>query len=90
MAILRQGKTLNLQSDLALRRSLNMGAHRIELIGFSDSAVPQLKVLGLTSEIIAWKLRLFVPACEANGPAILGRLFERWPVRHSSDQSSAA
>lgn len=89
-AILRQGQTLRLQGDLALRRSLNMGAHRIELIGFSDSVVPQLKALGLTSEIIAWKLRLFVPACEANGPAVLGRLFERWPLRHFPGRSSAA
>ena len=90
MAILHQGQTLNLQGDLALRRSLVMGAHRIELTGFSDTAVPQLKALGLTSEIIAWKLRLFVPACDANGPVILGRLFERWPVHHSSDQSISA
>ncbi|WP_245298248.1 strawberry notch family protein, partial [Rhodomicrobium vannielii] len=89
-AILRQGQTFNLQGDLALRRSLVMGAYRIELTGFSDTAVPQLKALGLTSEIIAWKLRLFVPASESNGPAILGRLFERWPVRHSTDRSIAA
>ena len=49
-----------------------MGAHRVELTGFSDGAVPQLKALGLTSEIIAWRLRLFVPTAADRGPAILG------------------
>jgi hypothetical protein len=89
-SVLRRGETVRLQGDLALRRSLVMGAYRIELTGFPDRAVPQLKALGLTSEIIAWKLRLFVPASEDHGPAILGRLFERFPVRHSSDRSNAA
>ncbi len=89
-SVLRHGQTLRLQGDLQIRRSLVMGAYRIELTGFSDTAVPQLKALGLTSEIIAWKLRLFVPTGEDNGPAILERLFERWPVRHSPNQANAA
>ena len=38
-----------------------MGLQRIELEGFSDGMVDRLKALGLMSEIIAWKLRLFVP-----------------------------
>ncbi|MDX2264788.1 MAG: strawberry notch family protein [Hyphomicrobiales bacterium] len=89
-SVLRHGQSLRLQRDFILRRSLVMGAYRIELTGFSDTAVPQLKALGLISEIIAWKLRLFVPAGEDNGPAVLERLFERWPVRHFSNQANAA
>ena len=38
-----------------------MGAYRVELTGFTDGMVDRLKAMGLVSEIIAWKLRLFVP-----------------------------
>ena len=60
-AVIDRGAVLDLAGDLQIRRSLVMGAHRVELTGYSDGAVPQLKALGLTSEIIAWRLRLFVP-----------------------------
>lgn len=48
------------------------------LVG-SDGSVDRLKAIGLTSEIIAWRLRLFIPAGE-RGPAILGQLAERHPI----------
>jgi hypothetical protein len=35
--------------------------------------------MGLTSEIISWRLRLFVPVA-ATGPAILAALMERHPL----------
>ena len=57
-----------------------MGRDRVELTGFGESSVPALKALGLVSEIIAWRLRLFVPlgeGCEG----ILNRLFEQAPPR---------
>ena len=38
-----------------------MNRHRLELVGFGDTVVDRLKAQGLVSEIIAWKLRLFVP-----------------------------
>ena len=38
-----------------------MNRHRLELVGFGDTTVDRLKAQGLVSEIIAWKLRLFVP-----------------------------
>jgi hypothetical protein len=38
-----------------------MNRQRLELVGFGDTLVDRLKAQGLTSEIIAWKLRLFVP-----------------------------
>jgi hypothetical protein len=43
-------------------------------------AVSQLKALGLVSEIIAWRLRLFVPTAEERGPAVLGAILDRRPL----------
>jgi hypothetical protein len=43
-----------------------------------------LKAPGLTSEIIAWRLRLFVPADEDRGPAILAAILERRPLVFST------
>ena len=60
---------LDLAGGLQIRRSLVMSACRVELTGFTDGVVPQLKALGLASEIIAWRLRLFVPTAEDRGPA---------------------
>ena len=58
-----------------------MGAHRVELTGFSEGGtVASLKALGLISEIIAWRLRLFVPAAEDRGPAILAAMLDRHPL----------
>ena len=66
------GRTvLELQDGLELRRAKVMGEFRIELSGFTDGMVDRLKAMGLISEIISWKLRLFVPT-GATGPAILG------------------
>ncbi len=66
-----------------------MSAHRVELTGFSDGAVSQLKALGLVSEIIAWRLRLFVPATADRGPAILGALFDRHPLLGARARAAA-
>jgi hypothetical protein len=38
-----------------------MGAKRIELTGFSDTEVEQLKSFGFFGEIVAWRLWLFLP-----------------------------
>ena len=43
--------------------------------------------MGLISEIISWKLRLFVPT-GASGPAILARLLERYPRRRIADAAA--
>jgi len=77
--ILRDNTGLVLRDGLVLKRSLIMGRQRIELTGFSDLDVQQLKSLGLMSEIIAWKLRLFVPVGE-EAPAILAKLFDLHPL----------
>jgi predicted RNA methylase len=79
-AVIDRGAVLDLAGDLRIRRSLVMNAWRVELTGYADGAVPQLKALGLTSEIIAWRLRLFIPTAEDRGPAILAALLERHPL----------
>jgi hypothetical protein len=77
--IIRDNTGLILRGGLTLKRSLVMGRHRIELVGFSDLDVQRLKSLGLISEIIAWKLRLFVPVGD-DAAKILGRLFDLYPL----------
>lgn len=56
-----------------------MNDHHVELIGFTDAIVSRQKVMGLMSEIISWKLRLFVPI-NTDGPAMLGQLMQRHPL----------
>jgi predicted RNA methylase len=86
---LLEGKTvLELQDGLELRRARVMGELRVELSGFTDGMVDRLKAMGLVSEIITWKLRLFVPT-GAIGPAILGALMERFPVVRIADRAAA-
>ena len=66
-----------------------MQAHRVELTGYADGAVPQLKALGLTSEIIAWRLRLFLPTAPDRGPAIFGALLQRHPLLRANARAAA-
>ncbi|HTV45449.1 MAG TPA: strawberry notch C-terminal domain-containing protein, partial [Stellaceae bacterium] len=88
-AVITRGAVLDLAGDLQVRRSLVMSAYRVELTGFSDHAVPQLKALGLTSEIISWRLRLFVPVAADRGPAILAALLERHPLLRANTRAAA-
>jgi hypothetical protein len=70
LALLREGHTmLDLADGLQLRRSRLMQVNRIELTGFGSTAVDRLKAMGLFSEIISWKLRLFVPDDTVAGSA---------------------
>jgi hypothetical protein len=80
---------LDLAGGLQIRRSLVMSAHRVELTGYADGAVPQLKALGLTSEIIAWRLRLFVPTAQDRGLAILAAILERHPLLRANARAAA-
>jgi predicted RNA methylase len=75
-----EGRTaLELEGSLQLRPARVMHTARIELIGFSDGERERLKAIGLFSEIIAWKLRLFVPN-DASGLAVLAKVMERHPL----------
>ena len=88
-AAVLDGRTmLQLQDGLELRRVKVMGELRVELSGFSDGMVERLKAIGLISEIISWKLRLFVPIGTA-GAAILAHLMERYPLVRLADKAAA-
>ncbi|MER8406916.1 strawberry notch family protein [Mesorhizobium sp. M1307] len=79
---------LQLADGLILRRSRIMNDYRVELVGFTDAMVPRLKALGLISEIISWKLRLFIPTT-AQGSAILAALLDRHTLVGVTDRTSA-
>ena len=85
-AALTLGKTiLDLAEGLQLRRSRVMGVNRIELTGFTEGMRDRLRAYGLFSEIISWKLRFFVPI-SAQGPEILAKLLNLWPISHISER----
>ncbi len=87
-AVLGRGGSLLLDGGLAVRRSLVMGTHRVEIAGFTEGMIERLKADGCMSEIIAWKLRLFVPT-NADGPAMLARVLARYPVARVIDRATA-
>jgi hypothetical protein len=87
--VINRGAALDLAGGLQIRRSMVMNAHRVELTGFTDGMVPQLKALGLASEIIAWRLRLFVPVAADRGPALLSTLLNRHPLLRANPRAAA-
>jgi predicted RNA methylase len=88
-AAVLDGRTiLHLEDGIEIRRVRIMGDFRIEVSGFTDGMVDRLKAMGLVSEIIAWKLRLFVPA-GTGGPTILGALTERYPLVRIAQRPAA-
>lgn len=88
-AALREGRALvELAQGLTLRRVRVMGAHRIELADFNDTTRERLRAYGLFSEIISWKLRMFVPT-DASGAAVLGKVLECYPVERICEREAA-
>ncbi|URW75898.1 strawberry notch family protein [Sphingomonas donggukensis] len=79
---------LQLEQGMTIRRSLVMGSQRVELTGFGDAMVERLKADGLITEIIAWKLRAFVPV-GADGPATLARVLAHYPIVRVVDRVAA-
>jgi predicted RNA methylase len=86
-AVLNGHTILELQDGLSLRRAKVMGSFRVELCGFTEGMVDRLKAVGLISEIVTWKLRLFVPT-GIGGPTILAELMERYPVIRLADRAA--
>ena len=65
-----------------------MGASRIELTGFTEAMRERLRAYGLFTEIIAWKLRFFVPV-DHHGAAVLSRLLETYPILRIVEREAA-
>jgi hypothetical protein len=87
--MLLDGKTIfDLAEDLQLRRVRVMAANRIELTGWSEPMRDRLRAYGLFGEIIAWKLRLFVPV-DSTGSIVLGKVLERYPIIRIVDRAAA-
>ena len=88
-AALLEGRTvLDLAEGLKLRRVRVMGAHRIELSDFSDTMRDRLRTYGLFSEIISWKLRMFVPT-GPDGIGVLAKVLERYPAERIGEREAA-
>ena len=79
---------LDLADGLQLRRVRVMGRHRIELSGFNDTMRDRLRTYGLFSEIISWKLRMFVPTDEG-GIEVLAKLLEHYPIERIAEREVA-
>ncbi|MBR1023997.1 strawberry notch family protein [Bradyrhizobium viridifuturi] len=86
-ALMRGRTVLDLAEDLQLRRVRVMGAHRIELSGFTDAMRERLRAYGLFSEIISWKLRIFVPS-DASGVGVLAKVLDHYPVARVSEREA--
>lgn len=79
---------LHLAQDQKLQRVRAMNDWRIELTGFNDLGVERFKATGLISEIVSWKLKLYVPT-GAVGVDVLDRLLERFPLLRISMRKAA-
>jgi hypothetical protein len=88
-AALSEGRTiLELAESLQLRRVRVMGAHRIELSGFTEAMRDRLRAYGLFAEIISWKLRMFVPN-DADGVEVLAKVLDRYPLARITEREAA-
>ncbi|MFI4998267.1 MAG: strawberry notch-like NTP hydrolase domain-containing protein [Reyranellales bacterium] len=86
---LMEGRTvLDLAEGLQLHRVRVMGAHRIELSGFTETMRDRLRAYGLFSEIISWKLRMFVPT-DATGAGVLAKVLDHYPALRISEREAA-
>tara|TARA_R110002126_G_scaffold185860_1_gene334458 strand:+ start:8159 stop:12427 length:4269 start_codon:yes stop_codon:yes gene_type:complete len=84
--LIMDGKvTAHLADGLSLRRVRVMNEHRVELSGFTSGLVEALKARGLMSEIINWKLRLFVPVGD-RGQVIFESLLDRWALTQIAER----
>ena len=74
-AVIGGGTAFALANGWRLARRRAMGMGRVEVEGPADTDLPALKRLGCTTEIVAWRTRVFVPGADT-----LARLLERWPL----------
>ena len=88
VALIEGRAVIDLAEGLGLRRVRIMGAGRIELTGFTEAMRERLRAYGLFTEIIAWKLRFFVPV-DHHGAAVLSRLLETYPILRIVEREAA-
>ncbi|MBL0965265.1 MAG: strawberry notch C-terminal domain-containing protein, partial [Blastomonas sp.] len=79
---------IDIAEGQSLRRVRAMNEWRIELLGFNDLGVARLKAMGLISEIVSWKLKLYVPAGAA-GADTFAQLIGRFPVVRLHERKAA-
>ena len=79
-AILEHGATFSLLNGWRLTRRLVMGLHRIELEGPVGDDVAAVKTLGCHTEIISYRLRVFV---DLDDTSVLASVLKRWPLDQS-------
>ena len=77
-AWLRSGAALTLKQGLTIKKRLIMHVARFEVTGHPPAALDWLKAQGCMTEVISYRLRLFVPTGD-DGQAVLGRLMARYP-----------
>ena len=70
-----RGQTVRLANGWKIARRRHMNAERIEIEGPIDRDLAALKRAGCTTEIVAWRTRVFAPTAAA-----LQQVMERWPV----------
>jgi hypothetical protein len=75
-SLLEGSAVVALAGNMTLRRVRVMNDYRVEFAGFSDGMRDRLRSIGHFSEMIAWKVRFFIPASDG-GQAVLSRLIER-------------
>lgn len=80
---LQSGFALTLEEGLTLKKRLIMHVNRLEVTGHNDTHVDWLKAQGCMTEVIGFRLRVFVPVGE-EGPSVLDRIMARYPHRPST------
>ena len=75
-SVIDGSSVISLAGEMTVRRVRVMNDNRVEVTGFTDGMRDWLRSIGLFSEMIAWKLRFFIPVTD-EGFAILSRLVQR-------------
>ena len=77
-AVFDRCSVVALEDEITIRRSLNMGVPRIEVIGFDAFALSDYKAMGCTTEKVQYKTRLYVPLPKADD--ILAQIVAKHPI----------
>ena len=77
--IMTRGRAVRLANGWKIARRRHMNAERIEIEGPTDRDLAALKRAGCTTEIVAWRTRVF-----ALTAAALQKVMERWPVAETA------